>query len=98
VTRTKEETNPWWTADLGAEKHITGLNVYNRVDCCQDRLSNYEVRIGNDPNLFNNPSCPKRYNGEGSIKCDLRGRYVGIFIEGKGILNLCEVEFFGVPF
>ena len=97
LTHTDQQTNPWWNADLGTVRHVTSIKTYNRADCCQDRLSNYEVRIGNDANLFNNPACPGRYTGAGTVVCDLRGRYVGIFIKGTGILTLCEVEIFGLP-
>ena len=33
-TRTKEETNPWWTVDLQAVFKIDAVIITNREDCC----------------------------------------------------------------
>lgn len=71
------------------------IRTYNREDCCKDRLSNYEVRVGDDKNLFNNPACPGVHEGGKLIRCNLDGKYVGIYIRGEGYLTLCEVEMFG---
>jgi hypothetical protein len=30
----------WWQVDLGEEKNINQIIIYNRTDCCADRLSN----------------------------------------------------------
>jgi hypothetical protein len=38
VTHTQAEQDPWWVLDLGSEKEIAGIKVYNRADCCGDRL------------------------------------------------------------
>jgi hypothetical protein len=37
--------------------------VYNRADCCGDRLSNYVVRVGNNADHKLNPQCPGVYSG-----------------------------------
>jgi len=93
MTHTKLEKDPWWFADLGSEKSIAKVTTFNRADCCADRLSGYEVRVGNDPNPYNNPACPGKHTGAKTIDCDLKGRYLGIVIPGDGkILTLVEVE------
>jgi hypothetical protein len=63
LTHTNSETNPWWKADLGQPKNIKYLNVYNRLDCCGERLANYQIRIGNNADMFENPTCPGTYTG-----------------------------------
>ncbi len=40
VTHTTTENNPWWQVDLGGVKDIGRIVVYNRGDCCGDRLAN----------------------------------------------------------
>jgi hypothetical protein len=35
----------WWQVDLGSQKKISQIIIYNRTDCCVDRLSNYQVSI-----------------------------------------------------
>jgi hypothetical protein len=39
TTHTKfEDDNPWWQVDLGSKKDIEQIIIYNRTDCCADRL------------------------------------------------------------
>lgn len=36
--------------DLGTGAQVTALQIYSRHDCCADRLSDLEIRLGNtDP-------------------------------------------------
>jgi hypothetical protein len=37
----------WWQVDLGSKKNISQIIIYNRTDCCANRLSNYQVSISN---------------------------------------------------
>jgi len=41
-------TGTYWQVDLGSQRSITDITLFNRTDCCGDRLSNYAVRAGND--------------------------------------------------
>ena len=43
VAATNAEENPWFSLDLGSVKSLSHVDVYNRTDCCEDRLSNYDV-------------------------------------------------------
>ena len=42
---TLEETDSWWEIDLGAVNSIDHILVYNRNDCCPERLDNVTVSI-----------------------------------------------------
>ncbi len=37
--------DPWWQVALGADEPITQIVLYNRTDCCKDRLSDITVVI-----------------------------------------------------
>lgn len=50
VTHTATENNAWWQVDLATQNAIGEINIYNRVGCCQDRLSNFTVIITDDNN------------------------------------------------
>jgi hypothetical protein len=39
---------PWWQVDLGSQKKINKIIIYNRTDCCAGRLSAYRVSISNE--------------------------------------------------
>ncbi len=49
VTHTNFEANAWWQVDLTQVRSIGAINVYNRTDCCSDRLSNYWIITANTP-------------------------------------------------
>jgi hypothetical protein len=38
-------------------KVVTVVSIVNRWDCCSERLTNYHVTVGNDPNVFANRAC-----------------------------------------
>ncbi len=44
---TQKENNPWWEVDLGSIKNIKEVKIWNRGDCCQNRLNNFDIRIYN---------------------------------------------------
>lgn len=43
VSHTGDEESPWWEVDLGAVYDIGKVVVWNRQDCCWDRLQNFVV-------------------------------------------------------
>ena len=46
ATHTNEnEKNPWWEVDLGADQPIDAINVWNRTDCCAERLNGFTVTV-----------------------------------------------------
>ncbi len=47
VTHTTAGTNSWWQVDLGNDRPIDEIILYNRTDCCPERLSNYRISILN---------------------------------------------------
>ena len=42
---TREQSDPWWEIDLGTVQAIDHILVYNRNDCCPERLDNVTVTI-----------------------------------------------------
>lgn len=43
VTHTTTQYQPWWQVDLGTSSQISRIRIYNRTDCCEDRLRNFYV-------------------------------------------------------
>ena len=99
-THTSEETDPWWKLDLGQVRTVSTVSVWNRGDCCHERLDNFDIRIGNVPTSFaENPVCatgvaaPQSSPYSVNVPCHGVGRYLFIVVPGnKKILTLCEVE------
>ena len=46
TTHTNKGKNNFWEVDLGTERHINLVVVYNRMDCCQNRINGAIVWAG----------------------------------------------------
>ena len=87
--------------DLGAQQVISYALIYNRIDCCQDRLGHFELWIGNESQaplarcaVYDAPATA----GPFSVSCRADGQFVTILLPGSArLLNLVEVEVYGVP-
>ncbi|MAG93937.1 MAG: dehydrogenase, partial [Planctomycetaceae bacterium] len=44
-TATADQHRPWWEVDLGGEFPINRISVYNRIDCCSDRLNGFTLTV-----------------------------------------------------
>ncbi|MFI6896868.1 discoidin domain-containing protein [Streptomyces sp. NPDC050256] len=49
VTSTLQESQPWWQTDLGRVTDIGEVVLWNRVDCCGERLTDFYVMISERP-------------------------------------------------
>ena len=81
---------------------VSSVRITNRQDCCQQRLSNFEIRIGDyyGTEAGKSPKCGGLHTIRGAskvIRCpNMAGRFLTITIPGKKkILTLCEVEVYG---
>ena len=104
TTHTEYAQGAWWQVDLGSRKKISQIIIYNRTDCCVDRLSNYQVSISDkadfsthayqqDFHVTPNPKKIIQLNGS-----DKQGRYVRIQLLDKNYLSLAEVQVIGTDF
>eukprot|EP00058_Branchiostoma_floridae_P017595 XP_002603084.1 hypothetical protein BRAFLDRAFT_116966 [Branchiostoma floridae] len=81
--------HPWWRVDLGTAQAIGNVVVFNRQDCCSERLNNFQCG-GNHAVT----------GGQAEITVDcggLSGRYVGILLPSSQYLSLCEVQVYEAP-
>lgn len=51
VTHTTQDVNAWLDIDLEKSDSIDKVKIWNRTDCCGERLQHYWVFISNDPFL-----------------------------------------------
>ena len=73
-TQTQLESNPWLRIELAPEfrtNNIRRIRIFNREDCCHERLHDFEVRVGNNSDIAKNPIC-FRWRG-GKCACRLDG-------------------------
>lgn len=100
-TISEGENNPWWTVDLGEVYDIYKIRIWNRTDCCAERLDNFKILVKSLPagepwrgfiSGTQRNSCSNPLTFEGKAE----GRYVMIqLVNPKGILSLAEVEVYG---
>ena len=93
-----EETNPWVTVDLQQSMYVNRVRIYNRGECCQQRLTNFEIRIGNSATLTSNTVCvtnQPNFLDFQDFTCVMSGRYVSLRVIGFAILNFREFEVYG---
>lgn len=94
VTHTNSEAGAWWQVDLGDSHNIGDIQIYNRTDCCSDRLSDFNVLVldqsqnvvwSNHQTIYPNPSVTVNASG-------VSGRYIKIQLTGTNNLSLAEVK------
>jgi hypothetical protein len=49
VTDTQAERDVWWEVDLGEACPIERIVIWNRTDCCEDRLQGFTVQLLDKP-------------------------------------------------
>ena len=100
-TNGQGENNPWWTVDLGEVYEISKIRIWNRTDCCAERLDNFKILVKNQPSgesWRGFVSGTQRNTGSNQLTFEgnAQGRYVMIqLVNPKGILSLAEVEVYG---
>lgn len=70
---------------MKVSKTIRTVFIQNRIDCCSERLSNFFIHVGDDPDVESNPSCSgdTPLSGGGFFDCNLKGKYLGVRIAGR---------------
>jgi hypothetical protein len=105
LTHTEENTlNPWWMLNLNSVNTVNKINIWNRTDCCSERLSDFYVFFSETPFSSYDPavllanSSVWNYFHKGpagekaSIDVNKVGQYLLILIPGTKTLALAEVE------
>ncbi len=104
VTHTQVEFEPYWQVDLGGKYMIDRLEIFNRADCCNDRLRNVLVFFSEEPmtsrSIFDTiqqagvttRSALGQLDAEHKLEPHVRARYIRIQLYDVGLLSLAEVR------
>ncbi|MFT3766207.1 MAG: discoidin domain-containing protein [Minicystis sp.] len=95
VTHTNTEAQPWWKVDLGSVQPIGTVMLFNRTDCCADRLGNFKVSVSDDGNAWQDVTFPGTAPARMAFSFNRTGRYVKVQLNGTNALSLAEVQVFG---
>ncbi|MCX6902927.1 MAG: discoidin domain-containing protein [Verrucomicrobia bacterium] len=101
-------TNEWWIVDLGGVKPVDSVTLWNRSDCCGNRMSNLRVALldGSNNEVYGvnitNGNAVAQGGARGfAMPFGAQGRYVrvlslsGTNMDGNKIIALAEVEVWG---
>ena len=100
------DPRPWWELRLAADARINTIVLWNRTDCCQERLSNFTVSVLNagreevwSEEFFTDGTfAPTMFE---ILEVDVEGRVVHVeksdqdLTNGGVFLSLAEVEVLG---
>ncbi|WP_339864684.1 discoidin domain-containing protein [Paremcibacter congregatus] len=94
LNHTANEFQAWWEVDLGAMIDIDDIVIWNRTDCCANRLNNFSVFLDGALigayNQQNGPAPTFSLNNVG-----LTGQVVRVQLNDTNYLHLAEVQVFG---
>src|SRR6218665_321405 len=97
VTHTAEEYSPWWQVGLANSIFISRVEIWNRTDCCTERLSNFHVDVSANGVDWTTIQFPGTASGVTSFEFNQMGRYVRVQLNNNGFprpLSLAEVKIF----
>lgn len=100
----------WWQVDLGSTNRIDVVQLWNRTDCCADRLKDFYVLVSptdmtgktltqllSDSNVIQRKVAVSNIAPVIGIPVNARGRFVRVQLSGQNFLQLAEVQVFGGP-
>jgi hypothetical protein len=90
-------SNPWWGVDLGSNMKVTKVKLYNRNDCCADRLESVSIYLGNSWDSYSsNAVVASGVDVPGSspleVNINANGRYLFVARPGSDKMTLCEIQ------
>ncbi|MEM7258054.1 MAG: discoidin domain-containing protein, partial [Pseudomonadota bacterium] len=107
LTHTNNEAQAWWELDLGRIMEVDTIRLWNRTDCCANRLSNFNVLTSTVPFASKNLQATQAQNGvsdfpvngvagrQTDITVNGLARYIRVQLRGSNPLQLAEVQVFG---
>jgi YVTN family beta-propeller protein len=107
ITHTLNQANAWWEVDLGTPHLLQGVRLWNRSDCCADRLTNFYVFVSDAPMagrtlaaLLADPAVkrvayPAQMPRTDLLMLGISGRHLRVQLNTTNFLQLAEVQVFG---
>lgn len=104
VTATQSELQPWWNVDLPASVAVSTIELWNRTDCCADRLSDVWVFTSDAPFASTDPAVlaadPAVHSEflagtlgrQTIVTIDAQAQHVRVQLDGTDVLSLAEVQ------
>ncbi|HEX8619940.1 MAG TPA: discoidin domain-containing protein, partial [Thermoanaerobaculia bacterium] len=104
ITHTNWDAQAWWEVDLGSVQPIDTIQIWNRTDCCSNRLGNYIVFVSNTEigaktvaQALATPGVRAFRHAAGSgtvtdFRIQHAGRFVRVQLQATEYLHMAEVQ------
>ena len=89
--------NPWWGVDLGAQRTVVRIKLYNHNNCWPEWLKQVNIYLGNNfNNYLANPEVASEItvpqHSPLGVEILMEGRYLFVGCPGHTALTLCEIQ------
>ncbi len=93
---TNQERDPWIVFDLGTERHVSAVELDNRLDCCTERANPLAIAVSTDQKKWTEVARSKQeFTTLRKRFSTVKARYVKIHVpRPDGILHLSHVRIF----
>lgn len=108
VSQTTAAANSWWQVDLGSAQPVSAVRLWNRTDCCAERLRDFVVFVSANSDMagrslsslladttIQHTQVPVDVGLQTTLRFAATGRYVRVQMLGANALALAEVQVFG---
>ena len=109
LQHTKKEASPWWKLELKGMAMVEEVKIYNRSNCCMDRLRDFYVFASEYPidgnlsigKLTSHPDIAHQYFPGKAGKTasfyfeGIKAKYILVKLANHGELHMSEVEVIG---
>ena len=104
VSSTNEDHEAWWQVDMQESIQVDRVRIWNRTDCCPERLADFYLFVSDQPFATNDvattltdANVTSRFHAGPADKYvtfepGVTGRYVRIQLTGTNFLSLAEVQ------
>lgn len=104
VSHTNSQLEAWWQVDLGSSFSLAEVEIWNRTDCCMDRLSNFYLFVSDEPFTTTTVAGSLAQVGVGAyyqagaageltrVAVNRTGRYLRVQLTGTNALHLAEIR------
>jgi hypothetical protein len=97
VTHTNLEA-AWWQVDLGKSYRVGRVSIFNRTDCCSERLSDFDVQVSQNGTSWTSVYVPGPVSSSINVEMGgVYGRYVRVKLRSANYLHLAEVRVRAAP-
>jgi len=108
VMHTKSGEQEWWQVDLGNNQRISHIELFNRINCCSERLTDFYILVSENSfnsnasldDLLNDPNVTSIHHATDvqaskTIDINTRGRYLRVQLASSETpLAMAEVQVF----